>query len=435
MNKIVLEDEIMLIQFNFKNFRSFRDDVTLDMTATKISEHNHHIVQIGGDKLLTAAGIFGANASGKSNVYQAFEYMAMYVVNSFRYGGEYTSKKHNERIAPTPFLFDGKSKEESSLFEVYFVDTSENGNGKSYNYGFCVDQRGVTEEWLNSKAKTARAYSPVFYRSRDENELDLSGLPKSSRENIQVALEDEVLIVSLGAKLRVSKCKLIRDWFLDTEFVDFGSPIETLIRSRTLPTGFVEDNKVQNDVLDFFATFDDSIKGFEIEQIDSDKEDDNDKRVSIDSMHLMIDSDQYAKMPLSEESAGTLKMFSLYPSLKETLSSGGVVFVDELNARLHPLLVRNFVLTFLNPELNPNHAQIVFTAHDTWQMSNNLLRRDEIWFTDKDADGVSKLYSLADFTDNEGSKIRKDENYEKNYLLGKYGAIPSLKSIALLEGK
>ena len=140
-------------------------------------------------------------------------------------------------------------------------------------------------------------------------------------------------------------------------------------------------------------------------------------------------------MPLSEESAGTLKMFSLYPSLKETLSSGGVLFVDELNARLHPLLVRNFVLTFLNPELNPNHAQIVFTAHDTWQMSNNLLRRDEIWFTDKDADGISKLYSLADFTDNEGSKIRKDENYEKNYLLGKYGAIPSLKSIALLEGK
>lgn len=126
-------------------------------------------------------------------------------------------------------------------------------------------------------------------------------------------------------------------------------------------------------------------------------------------------------------------MFSLYSELQKVLQSGGVFFVDELNARLHPLLVRNFILTFLNPQINVNHAQLVFTTHDTWQLSNQLLRRDEIWFTEKDDMGLSTLYSLADFVDEEGTRIRKDESYEKNYLLGKYGAIPSLKTIDFLK--
>lgn len=139
-----------------------------------------------------------------------------------------------------------------------------------------------------------------------------------------------------------------------------------------------------------------------------------------------------AKIPLGDESAGTLKMFALYPELQQVMACGGVFFVDELNARLHPLLVRNFILTFANPKINVNHAQLVFTTHDTWQLSNQLLRRDEVWFTEKDEQGLSTLYSLADFIDEDGSRIRKDESYEKNYLLGKYGAIPSLKSIDLI---
>jgi len=129
-------------------------------------------------------------------------------------------------------------------------------------------------------------------------------------------------------------------------------------------------------------------------------------------------------------------MFSLYPELQEVLQKGSVFFVDELNARLHPLLVRNFILTFLNPELNKNHAQLVFTLHDVWQLSTKpvrLLRRDEIWFTEKDKAGVSSLYSLSDFVDEDGMKIRKDENYEINYLLGNYGAIPELKAIDVIQ--
>ena len=153
----------------------------------------------------------------------------------------------------------------------------------------------------------------------------------------------------------------------------------------------------------------------------------------VTAIHNKIGSDQVAEIPLEDESAGTLKMFALYPELQEVLENGGVYFIDELNARLHPLLVRNFILTFLNPEINAQHAQLVFTTHDTWQLSNQLLRRDEIWFTEKDDQGVSTLYSLADFIDEDGTRIRKDESYEKNYLLGKYGAIPTLKSIDFIR--
>ena len=147
----------------------------------------------------------------------------------------------------------------------------------------------------------------------------------------------------------------------------------------------------------------------------------------------MIDSNDMAEIPLSMESAGTLKMFSLYPELQKVLERGSVFFIDELNARLHPLLVRNFVITFLNPEINKNHAQLIFTTHDTWQLSNQLLRRDEIWFVEKNSQQISTLYSLADFVDEDGSRIRKDESYEKNYLIGKYGAIPTLKNIHIIK--
>ena len=316
---------------------------------------------------------------------------------------------------------------------INFLIIIQDKNEKTYNYGFCVDKEGVTEEWLNSKAKTARKYSIVFYRENSDNELDLSGLPKNSRDNIKVALEKQVLIVSLGAKLKISKCKVIRDWFLTNEFADFGDPFTNFFLSRRLPKGFTENKNVQQKVVEYFASFDEHIKDFRVEKVPNDG-DSKEEKYKINALHKKIDSDEMAEIPLGAESAGTLKMFALYPELQEVLEKGSVFFIDELNARLHPLLVRNFLLTFLNPEINVNHAQLVFTTHGTWQLSNQLLRRDEIWFVEKDDRGVSTLYSLADFVDEDGARIRKDESYEKNYLIGKYGAIPTLKSIDIFRG-
>ena len=420
----------MLIQFSFKNYKSFRDEATLDLSAAKMTEFSDRVVSEGNDKILPMAAIYGANASGKSNIYNAFGYMADYVIESFKYGDE---EEKFEEYRPTPFLFDSVSNGVESSFEVYFTIPGDKAE-KTYNYGFCVDRHGVTEEWLNVKAKTARKYASVFYRSTEEDTLDLSGLPKSSRDNIQVALEKQVLIVSLGAKLKVNKCKDIRDWFMANEFADFGDPFTNFFLSRRLPKGFVDDNSVQKKVIEYFASFDEHIKDFEIEKLPHDA-DSKEETYKISSLHKKIDSDTFAAIPLSMESAGTLKMFALYPELQDVLEKGSVFFIDELNARLHPLLVRNFLLTFLNPEINTKHAQLIFTTHDTWQLSNQLLRRDEVWFTEKDEQGISKLYSLADFVDESGARIRKDESYEKNYLTGKYGAIPMLKSIDIFKGE
>ncbi len=422
----------MLIQFNFKNFKSFRDDTTLDLSATKISEYSDRVVSVGNEKILPVASIFGANAHGKSNVIEAFRYMHMYIMDSLEFGGEKDSKKNKRKfIKPTPFLFDELTHKAETSFEVYFIDSNEKG-AKTYNYGFTILESGVNEEWLNYKSKSSRGkYKPIFYRNENDNTLQLDGIPVKSQENIQVALERETLIVTLGAKLKIAKLKHVRDWFVNNEFADFGQPIEDLLLSRLLPYNFVDDELVQKSVVKYLSAFDESIIGFNTEVIPSSN--DEDDQIKINAIHKMVNSDKTTTIPLQHESSGTLKMFSLYSMLQDVLEAGGTFIIDELNARLHPLLVRAFLITFLNPEINKNHAQLIFTTHDSWQLKGNGLRRDEIWFTEKNTDGISSLYSLADFVDKGGTKIRKDEDYEKNYLLGKYGAIPSLKYFNMFE--
>lgn len=420
----------MLVQFRFKNFKSFRDEAVLDLSAAKMTEFSERVVSIGGERLLRTAAIYGANASGKSNVYEALLYMSVYVMDSFNYGDD---REGFAQYRPIPFLFDSTSADEESLFEVYFTLPGDSRE-KMYHYGFCVNHDGVTEEWLNTKAKTARKYNPVFYRNEKEGEkdLDLSGLTKSGRENVRAALDSRTLIVSLGAKLKVEVCKMVRDWFLVNEFSNFGNPRVNARLSQRVPEGFIEDKTVQQRVVAYFASFDSSIKDFRVEKLPPDETVPR-ERYRIDALHKKFDCDDIAAIPLGGESAGTLKMFALYPELQFVLAHGSVFVIDELNARLHPLLVRNFLLLFLNPKINVHNAQLIFTTHDTWQLSNRLLRRDEIWFTEKDARGVSTLYSLADIADEDGARVRKDVSYEKNYLLGKYGAIPALRDMNVLE--
>ena len=426
----------MLIQFNFKNFKSFREEVSLDLTATKITEHEEHVIEAANDKLLKVAAIYGANASGKSNVYDAFEYMTYYVDESFKFGDEEERRRKtgDAYLKVTPFLFDEKSRDEETTFEVFYVDNSED-TGKTYQYGFSLKNDEVVEEWLYSKAKTARnKYRTIFYRKKDE-ELEMNGFSKNHVENIKASLNKESLIVSLGSKLRITRLKKVRDWFLSNEIVNFGDPAENFFLSRVLPEGFIDKKEVQDNVVEYFASFDEAIRDFNIEELPQKDEKDNSKNYKIDALHKMSDSEKMASIPLKQESSGTLKMFALYPSLKEVLDQGSILFIDELNARLHPLLVRNIILTFLSPQINTQNAQLVFTTHDIWQFSNELLRRDEIWMVNKNRDGVSELYSLVEFKDEAGNKVRRDEALAKNYLTGNYGAIPALKPMKMLKGR
>ena len=425
----------MLLRFAFKNFRSFRDEAVLDLRATKITENANTLINIGNDKGLPVVAIYGANASGKSNVIDAFDYMQYYVTGSLEFGGQSETKnKDKEYYKPETFLFDSAAKSGNSEFEVCFT-LSNDPKEKIYKYGFIVNARGVVEEWLNSKAKTSRGdFKVIFYRNTETDELDLSGISKIKQENIRVSLEKETLVVSLGAQLKIEKLKAVRDWFADNEILDFGRPEFNFFLSSFIPEGFDSDVNVRKDVVRYFASFDESIVDFKVETIESTDKKDG-KHYKIDTVHKMVNSDTTATMPLREESAGTLKMFAIYPHLHNVLNNGGVLVIDELNSRLHPLLVRTLVLEFLNPELNKKHAQLIFTTFDSWSMNNETLRRDEIWFTNKDAQGLSTLYSLADIRGETSAKIRKDENYEKNYLLGKYGAIPTVKNFLIAESK
>ena len=192
---------------------------------------------------------------------------------------------------------------------------------------------------------------------------------------------------------------------------------------------------MQGNVIKYFSSFDEAIQDFDVEESASKEEKETYKNYEVDSFHKVAGGKGLISIPLEEESSGTLKMFALYPSLKEALDNGATLFIDELNARLHPLLVRNIILTFLSSEINTKNAQLIFTTHDIWQFTNELLRRDEIWLVDKNKDGVSELYSLIEFKDEEGNKVRRDEALAKKYLTGSYGAIPALKPMKMLAGR
>ena len=175
------------------------------------------------------------------------------------------------------------------------------------------------------------------------------------------------------------------------------------------------------------------IIGFEVKPIESD-DDKKSSKVRINAIHKMIDSEDTTTIPLKLESTQVPLKCLHYIHYYQSVGDRGVLFVDELNARLHPLLVRTFVITFLNQETNPNHAQLIFTSHDSWQLNSNILRRDEVWFSEKAANGISTSIRLRILLMKMVRKSAKDENYEKNYLLGRYGAIPQCSTLMCLRG-
>lgn len=424
----------MLLKFRFSNFKSFRDEVVLDLRASKISEYDYQIREIGKEKILPVAAIYGANASGKSNVIDAFRYMRKYVINSFAYGddsyGDNFDSMENVFSKPrfTPFAFgdQNKSNNEKMEFEVWFIDDQDK-KARTFDYGFSVDKEQVIEEWLFVKAKTAKEYQEVFYRDKETGLECGNRIPKMYKKILSDMLSPESLLITLGAKLKIEILSVVREWFLKSTVVNYGDPAFNFIASRMIPSAFVKDPYVRNEYVNFISKFDDSIVDFEVEELPSADPSNDDSSLDIRSVHKASDGSRVS-IRLSQESDGTLKMFSLYPYMQEVLENGGVLFLDELNSRLHPLLERLIIQTFIDPRLNLNHAQLVFTTHNVWELEDYLLRRDEIWFTEKSKESVSSLYSLFDFEDSEGKKIRKDENYLKNYLNGKYGALPNLKS-------
>jgi len=416
----------MLLQFYFSNYRSFEGEGILDMRASGSNELSSHIRNSLNEKVLPVTAIYGANASGKSSVFEAFQFMTWCVLESLSFSDD--NKKNSYKLKVNSFKFSD-SRDKPSEFEINYIDKK----GKKelyYNYGFKIDNSGILEEYLAFNTKTGvkrnEDYTYIFKRERSQK-LYLDSSIEKFRENLEISLKDKTLLVSLGAKLNIDDFIRVRTWFINAEVINFSNSLYGIFLENTLPDNIIESEKVRKNLVSFINSFDDTIIDIEVEKISAIDESDSDN-YRVFTVHKSDKGTSTARISMNEESSGTKKMFSLYQTLLDVLEKGTVFFADELDIKLHPLLMRNILLTFTDKEKNPNNAQLIFTTHNTIYMDMNLLRRDEIWFVEKD-NGVSKLYSLDDITNEKGEKVRKDSNYEKHYLLGNYGAIPNLKNL------
>ncbi|WCB32883.1 ATP/GTP-binding protein [Fusobacterium nucleatum] len=416
----------MLLQFYFSNYRSFEGEGILDMRASGSNELSSHIRNTLNEKVLPVTAIYGANASGKSSVFEAFQFMVLCVLESLSFSDD--NKKNPYKLKVDSFKFS-ESREKPSEFEINYIDKK----GKKelyYNYGFKIDNSGILEEYLASNTKTGvkrnEDYTYIFKRERNQK-LYLDSSIEKFRENLEISLKEKTLLVSLGAKLNIDEFIRVRTWFINTEIINFSNSLYGAFLENILPNNIIESEEVRKNLISFINSFDDSIIDIEVEKISAIDENDKDN-YRVFTIHKSDKGISTARISMNEESSGTKKMFSLYQTLLDVLEKGGVFFADELDIKLHPLLMRNILLTFTDKEKNSNNAQLIFTTHNTIYMDMDLLRRDEIWFVEKD-NGVSKLYSLDDITNEKGEKVRKDSNYEKHYLLGNYGAIPNLKNL------
>ena len=416
----------MLLQFYFSNYRSFEGEGILDMRASGSNELSSHIRNSLNEKILPVTAIYGANASGKSSVFEAFQFMTWCVLESLSFSDD--NKKNPYKLKVDSFKFSD-SRDKPSEFEINYIDKK----GKKelyYNYGFKIDNSGILEEYLAFNTKTGvkrnEDYTYVFKRERN-HKLYLDSSIEKFRENLEISLKDKTLLVSLGAKLNIDDFIRVRTWFINAEVINFSNSLYGIFLENTLPDNIIESEKVRKNLVSFINSFDDSIIDIEVEKISAIDESDSDN-YRVFTVHKSDKETSTARISMNEESSGTKKMFSLYQTLLDVLEKGTVFFADELDIKLHPLLMRNILLTFTDKEKNPNNAQLIFTTHNTIYMDMDLLRRDEIWFVEKD-NGVSNLYSLDDITNEKGEKVRKDSNYEKHYLLGNYGAIPNLKNL------
>ena len=416
----------MLLQFYFSNYRSFEGEGILDMRASGSNELSSHIRNTLNEKVLPVTAIYGANASGKSSVFEAFQFMALCVLESLSFSDD--NKKNPYKLKVDSFKFS-ESREKPSEFEINYIDKK----GKKelyYNYGFKIDNSGILGEYLASNTKTGvkrnEDYTYIFKRERNQK-LYLDSSIEKFRENLEISLKEKTLLVSLGAKLNIDEFIRVRTWFINTEIINFSNSLYGAFLENILPNNIIESEEVRKNLVSFINSFDDSIIDIEVEKISAIDENDKDN-YRVFTIHKSDKGTSTARISMNEESSGTKKMFSLYQTLLDVLEKGGVFFADELDIKLHPLLMRNILLTFTDKEKNSNNAQLIFTTHNTIYMDMDLLRRDEIWFVEKD-NGVSNLYSLDDITNEKGEKVRKDSNYEKHYLLGNYGAIPNLKNL------
>ncbi|MBE9600715.1 ATP/GTP-binding protein [Pedobacter sp. MC2016-24] len=422
----------MLIEFTVANFLSFRDKKTISFNATAIKEYTDtNLIHDGKHTLLKGGVIYGANSSGKSNLIKAMSTMRRLVLQTFE-------RSSTSELEVTPFLLQVENEELPSFFEVLFLV-----KGIRYRYGFEVTNQDVRAEWLFEAKKNSE--KALFIREGDGIEV-MKGFTEG--RNLEEKTRDNVLFLSVVDQFNGKVAKSIMAWF------DNFVTISGLSHERYTGVTFsLLDNDDTNQLLqDFYNTTDlgfDKVKiykkEFDISGLPKDLPESIMQEVSTklqgkmmvnartlhkkyDNQNKVIGSVEFDMD--SQESSGTNKVFNISGPVFDVLKDGGVLVIDELDASLHPLLTLAVTRLFNSRELNPKDAQLIFATHDTNLLSYGNYRRDQIYFVEKDQYGASDLYSLVEYKEDGTLKaIRKDRSFEKDYIQGRYGAIPFIGNL------
>ena len=400
----------MLCQFTVKNYKSIRDEMTFDMQSAAISEHENNIIRDkDGELFLPISAIYGPNGGGKSNVLEAMHTLASKVLRPLYATGDKEERIFlQKRLLIEPFAFSKETKSQPIEFEIFFrTEIAE------YRYKLHIMKDVVNYESLDRVKLDTGRRSALF--ERDTEEISLKGVfsKLKASEDLSATLP---LLSYLGITYKKNEVvKDVLDWFeYGIDFLNYGNPIEEL----RMAVSNSED--VKQLMLDMIKEMDLDIVDFRV------VEDEND-RIDVYTKHLV---DGYeTELNLLEESSGTRKLFSLMPFIAGCLLTGTVLVIDELDAKIHPVLLRHIIMMFNDMSINKKKAQLIFTSHDLSTMNNEVFRRDEIWFVAKGNAQNSKLYSLVEFKNEKGESVRKDAKFDKQYLEGKYGADPYLKRI------
>ena len=400
----------MLCQFTVKNYKSIRDEITFDMQAVAISEHDNKVIKdIDGELFLPISAIYGPNGGGKSNVLEALHTLDSKVLRPLCATCDKADCDYKARKIPVePFAFSEQAKEEPTEFELFFRTTKA-----EYRYILHVKEDEVVYESLDRVKMDTGRRSALFRRDTESTELKgIFGKLKIS-EDLSATLP---LISYLGITYKKNEVvKDVLNWFEDAiDFLNYGNPYQEL------RTAIAKSEDIKHLVLNMIKEMDLDIEDFRIEEKDND-------RIEIFTKHTV---DGYsAEITLSEESSGTRKLFGLLPFIAKSLIYGTTLVIDELDAKIHPVLLQYVIKLFTDMSINKKGGQLIFTSHDLSTMNNEVFRRDEIWFVAKGRGQNSGLYSLVEFKNDKGESVRKDAKYDKQYLEGKYGADPYLKKI------
>lgn len=411
----------MLLEFRVGNFRSIRAVQALSLVASTDKDHADTHLQATGIstslKVVKSAVIYGANASGKTSVLMALDYMRAVVAESatiIQPGQTYNLQR---------FKLDDSYNSKPSSFEINFLH-----NGLRYEYAFKMTQTRFLNEslFVYKTARPTLVFTREFNGTKDVYEFGtfLTGPKKLWEESTR----NNALFLSTSAQLNSELLSPIFKWLtLNLVFL----PAQAMI-SSDFSTALLATRQGKDTVKAFMAAADISIddistaerKGiqfqFNLHNSPQTVQEEHEFKVPVFKHSAPNGS---ATFELMEESTGTQRLFSLAAPVLDVLNSGRILLVDELDASLHPLLVRQLIAMFHDKHSNQKNAQLIFTTHDTSLLDQSIFRRDQVWFTEKDVDQATNLYPLSDFSP------RKNEALEKGYLMGRYGAVPIFREL------